>query len=136
MRFSVDVGNISVLLKTNDVKYKGAVLDKQQRELILETMETVLELELRAVRQALGTDEPQAGAARQRGKKRKSLTDLSVELLTDEQRPLHVDELVDLLRERYGRVTDRDSLSSALAKKAKQGVSVRRVSPATFELLI
>jgi hypothetical protein len=111
-------------------------MDKQQRELILETMETVLELELRAVRQALGTDEPQAGAARQRGKKRKSLADLSVELLTDEQRPLHVDELVDLLRERYGRVTDRDSLSSALAKKAKQGVLVRRVSPATFELLI
>jgi hypothetical protein len=111
-------------------------MDKQQRELILETMETVLELELRAVRQALGTDEPQAGAARQRGRKRKSLADLSVELLTDEQRPLHVDELVDLLRERYGRVTDRDSLSSALAKKAKQGVLVRRVSPATFELLI
>jgi hypothetical protein len=111
-------------------------MDKQQRELILETMETVLELELRAIRQALGMDEPQAGAARQRGKKRKSLTDLSVELLTDEQRPLHVDELVDLLRERYGRVTDRDSLSSALAKKAKQSILVRRVSPATFELLI
>jgi len=110
-------------------------MDKQQRKLILETMETVLELELRAVRQAIGTDEPQAGAARQRGEKRKSLTDLSVELLTDEQRPLHIDELVDLLRERYGRVTDRDSLSSALAKKAKQGVLVRRVSPATFELL-
>ena len=110
-------------------------MDKQQRKLILHTMETVLELELRAVRQAIGTDEPQTGAVRQRGKKRKSLTDLSVELLTDEQRPLHVDELVDLLRERYGRVTDRDSLSSALAKKAKQGVLVRRVSPATFELL-
>jgi hypothetical protein len=110
-------------------------MDKQQRKLILETMETVVELELRAIRQALGTDEPQAGAVRQRGRKRKSLTDLSVELLTDEQRPLHVDELVDLLRERYGRVTDRDSLSSALAKKAKQGVLVRRVSPATFELL-
>ncbi len=88
------------------------------------------------MRQPFGTDEPHVGAARQRGRKRKSLTDLSVELLADEQRPLHVDELVDLLRERYGRVTDRDSLSSALAKKAKQGVLVRRVSPATFELLI
>ncbi len=44
-------------------------------------------------------------------------------------------ELIELLRERYGRVTDRDSLSSALAKKAKQGVSVHRVCPATFELL-
>jgi hypothetical protein len=59
-------------------------MDKQQRELILETMETILELELRAVRQALGTDDPQTGAARLRGRKRKSLTDLSVELLTND----------------------------------------------------
>ncbi|MEA1992172.1 MAG: hypothetical protein U9N58_08270, partial [Thermodesulfobacteriota bacterium] len=61
-------------------------------------METVVELELRAIRQALGTEGPQVGAVLQRGRKRKSLTDLSVELLADEQRPLHVDELVDLLR--------------------------------------
>ena len=70
-----------------------------------------------------------------RGRRRKTLVDLSVELLTGEQHPLHVDELVELLMERYGRVTERDSLSSALAKKTKQGILVRRVSPATFELL-
>lgn len=107
----------------------------QQRKLILETLETVLELQLIGVRQALGKDEPQPGAARQRGRKRKSLVDLCVKILTDEQRSVHVDELVGILREHYGRVTDRDSLSSALAKRAKQGVLVRRVSPATFEIL-
>jgi len=47
----------------------------------------------------------------------------------------NVDELVELLMDHYGRVTDRDSLSSTLAKKAKQGVLSRGVSPATFELL-
>lgn len=107
----------------------------QQKILILETLETVLELQLRSIRQALGKDEPQVGAARQRGKKRKSLVDLCIKILTDEQRCVHVDELVEILRERYGRVTDRDSLSSALAKRAKQGRFVRRVSPATFEIL-
>jgi len=106
--------------------------EQQQRQLILETMETVLELQLRGVRHALGKEEAEPGAVRQRRRKRKSLVDVSVELLTSEQRPIHVDELVELLRERYGRVTDRDSLSSALAKTAKRGVLVRRVAPATF----
>ena len=107
----------------------------QNQKLILKTLETVLELQLRGVRQALGKEEPQVGATRQRGRKRKSLVDLCAEILTGEKCSVHVDELVEMLRERYGRVTDRDSLSSALAKRAKQGVLVRRVSPATFEIL-
>jgi hypothetical protein len=87
------------------------------------------------VSKMLNKEEVKVGSMQRRGRKRKSLVELSIELLTDEQRPVHVDELVELLMNRFGRVTDRDSLSSALAKKAKQGVSVRRVSPATFELL-
>ena len=110
-------------------------METKQRELILETMETLLELQLRSVRKMLNKEEVTVDVVQRRGRKRKSLVDLSVELLTDEQHPMHIDELVELLMDRYGRVTDRDSLSSALAKKAKQGAFVRRVSPATFELL-
>ncbi len=110
-------------------------MENQQRELILETIETLLELQLRSVRKMLNKEEVTAEVVQRRGRKRKSLVDLSLELLTDEQHPVHVDELVELIMDRYGRVTDRDSLSSALAKKAKQGVFVRRVSPATFEVL-
>ena len=110
-------------------------MEDQQRKLVLETMETMLELQLRSVRTMLNKKGVTVEMVRRRGRKRKSLVDLSVELLTGEQRPLHVDELVELLMDRYGRVTDRDSLSSALAKKAKQEILVRRVSPATFELL-
>ena len=110
-------------------------MEKQQRELILETIETLLELQIRSVRKLLNKEEITTNVVQRRGRKRKSLVDQSVDLLTDEQRPVHVDELVELLMDRYGRVTDRDSLSSALAKKAKQGLLVRRVSPATFELL-
>ncbi|MCD6150774.1 MAG: hypothetical protein J7J70_03845 [Deltaproteobacteria bacterium] len=110
-------------------------MKNKQRELILETMETLLELQLKSVRKMLNKEEVAVGVVSRRGRRRKSLVDLSVELLTVEQHPIHVDELVELLMNRYGRVTDRDSLSSALTKKAKQGVFVRRVSPATFELL-
>ena len=110
-------------------------MENQQRKLILETMETMLEVQLQSIREMLGKEEEPVNVVRRRGRKRKSLVHLSLELLTDKQRPVHVDELVELLMDYYGRVTDRDSLSSALAKKAKQGVLVRRVYPATFELL-
>jgi len=95
----------------------------------------VLELQLRSIRKILGKEEASVTLVRKRRTKRKSLVDLSVELLTDEQRPVHVDEIVELLLEHYGRVTDRDSLSSALAKKAKQDTLICRVAPATFEIL-
>jgi hypothetical protein len=108
-------------------------MEKQEhRQLILETIETFLEIQLRSVRQILGRRERGREPIRLRGRKRKSLVDLSVEILTEERRPVHIDQLVDLLRQRHGRTTDRDSLSSALAKKAKQGVLVSRVAPAVF----
>ena len=47
---------------------------------------------------------------------------------------MHVDEIVDQLEKQFGRITDRDSLASVLAKKAKQEILVRRVGPATFGL--
>ena len=107
----------------------------KQQKLILKTLEIILEIQLNAVRKALEADMSQSNVIRRRERKRKSLIDLSVILLTEEQRAVHVDELVIMLKERYERMTDRDSLSSALAKKAKQGIFVRRVSPATFEIL-
>jgi len=107
---------------------------EEDRQLILETMETMLTLQLRSVRQLLDKEETSLKSIPRRGARRKSLVDLVVQILTSEQRPIHVDELVELLRQGYGRVTDRDSLSSALAKKARQGVLVRRIAPATFAL--
>ncbi len=109
-------------------------MENQQRKVVLEALETVLELQLRAVRQALGKEDVIDSPVRQRGRRRKSLVDNCLKILAEKQHPMHVDELVEVLRKQYGRVTDRDSLSSALAKKAKQGILVRRVSPATFEI--
>lgn len=106
----------------------------KQRTLILETMETMLEFQLRGLRQALGKEEDiQDDASRPRSRKRKSLVVLCIEILTKRKGAVHVDELVEILRDEYGRVTDRDSLSSALAKKSKQGILIRRTAPATFE---
>jgi hypothetical protein len=108
--------------------------EKDQQQLILETIESLLEVQLKSVYQMLGRKGEFRETSRRRTPKRKSLVDLCGEILTEERRPLHVDELVDLLRQRHGRATDRDSLSSALAKKAKQGILVSRTAPAIFSL--
>jgi hypothetical protein len=102
---------------------------------VLQVMETVLELELRAVRQALGEEPVESARPRRQGSRRQSIVDQSVQILTDEKRAMHVSELVGFLRQRFGRVTDRDTLSSALAKKARQGVLLRQTAAATFGLL-
>jgi hypothetical protein len=39
------------------------------------------------------------------------------------------------LQQRFGRLADRDTLSSALAKKARQGILLRQSAPATFTLI-
>jgi hypothetical protein len=111
------------------------VESNEEAKTVLRVMETVLELELRAVRQTLGEEDVPPGRPRRRGVRRQSIVDQSVQVLTDEQRALHVNELVALLRERFGRITDRDTVSSALAKKARQGVLLRQTAPATFALL-
>ncbi len=105
-----------------------------QKKLILETIETSLELQLKSIRQILKKIDSSKDSLCRKGVRRKSLMDLCVDLLVSEARPIHVDELVDLLRDRFGRVTDRDSISSALAKKDKQNLLVRKVAPATFTL--
>ena len=105
------------------------------REIILKTLETLYELQLRSVRQLLGKEEIQITGKRNKGARRQSLVDKCVNILTSENRPLHVNQLVDMLRERHGRITDRDTISSALAKKARQGVLVKQTGPATFGLL-
>jgi hypothetical protein len=105
------------------------------KEVLLQVLELQLEYQLRAVRQLQGKAETPAASLPKRGKRRQSLVDLSVQILTEEQRQLHVDELVQLLQKRFGRLTDRDALSSSLAKKARAGIIVRQTAPATFALL-
>ena len=103
------------------------------KDIMLQVLELQLEYQLRAVRQLRGKAE--ALPSPRRGRRRQSLVDLSVQILTEERKPLHVDDLVQLLQKRFGRLTDRDALSSALAKKARMGILLRQCAPATFCLL-
>lgn len=105
------------------------------KEILLQVAELQLEYQLRAIRQLRGKPEIETAVAARRGRRRQSLVDLCVQILTQEGKPLHVDDLVQLLQKRFGRLTDRDALSSALAKKARRGILVRQSGPATFTLI-
>jgi hypothetical protein len=108
---------------------------KDIKEVLLQVLEFTLDYQLRAVRQLQGKSEPEALTAVRRGKRRQSLVDLSVQILTDEAKPLHVNDIARLLLQRFGRLADRDTLSSALAKKARAGILLRQTAPATFALI-
>jgi hypothetical protein len=105
------------------------------KEVILQVFELQLEYQLQAIRHLQGKTETKTVVAPKHGKRRQSLIDLSIKILTDEGKPLHVNELVLLLQQRFGRLTDRDTLSSSLAKKARQGILIRQNAPATFTLI-
>jgi hypothetical protein len=105
------------------------------KEIILQIYEFQLDYQLRAIRQLQGKPETEPIPARRGGRRRQSLVDLSINLLTEKKKPLHVNDLVQLLQQRFGRLTDRDTLSSALAKKARQGILLRQSGPATFALI-
>ena len=105
------------------------------KEVLLQILELQLDYQLRAIRQLQGKPQAESVIAPRQGRRRQSLVDLTETLLTEERKPLHVNELVQLLQQRFGRLTDRDSLFSALAKKARQGILLRQSVPATFTLI-
>jgi len=105
------------------------------KQALLQILEFQLEYQLRAIRQLQGKPESDPVPAPKRGRRRQSLVDLCLKILTEEGKPLHVNELALRLRHRFGRLTDRDTLSSALAKKARQGILLRQSAPATFSLI-
>lgn len=105
------------------------------KEVLLQVIELQLDYQLRAIRQLQGKPEIEPAISPRKGKRRQSLVDLSINILTEERKPLHVNDLVRLLQHRFGRLSDRDTLSSALAKKARQGILLRQSAPATFSLI-
>lgn len=105
------------------------------KEILLQVLELQLDYQLRAIRQLQGKPETEPVPARPHRRRRQSLVDLSVKILTEKGKPLHVNELVALLQQRFGRLADRDTLSSALAKKARRGILLRQSAPATFTLI-
>ena len=105
------------------------------KDVLLQVLELQLEYQLRAIRQLRGKSETEPSLTHRRGRRRQSLVDLSIQILTEERSPSMSTILSNCSRKAFGRLTDRDALSSALAKKARRGILLRQSAPATFSLL-
>jgi hypothetical protein len=108
---------------------------EEARKIVLETLEVYTGLQMKAIQELKDQSLKVASETSRRARRRQSLVDMSYIILTERRTSLHVSALVDALRERFGRITDRDALSSALAKKARQGILFQQTAPATFAAL-
>lgn len=65
-------------------------------------------------------------------KKRTSNIDIVRDVLQSTRRPLHVTEIIDLVKQGHGIELSRDSIVSALLKKVHASQGVVRTGPNTF----
>jgi hypothetical protein len=68
----------------------------------------------------------------ERPKKRTSNIDIVLDVLHATHHPLHITEIIDLVKQGHGIELSRDSIVSALLKKVHAGQGVVRTGPNTF----
>lgn len=71
---------------------------------------------------------------KERPGKRTSNIDIVLDVLQAADRPLHVNEIIDLAKQEHGTELSRDSIVSALLKKVHGGKGVVRTAPNTFTM--
>lgn len=102
------------------------------REVLLETVETVLDAQLRAVRRLRSGKEPKPTEHRRQGM---SQVDYAEDILRRAGKELHVTEIIERIALVHQIEIDRESLVSSLTKKVERGDRFVRTAPNTFGLL-
>jgi hypothetical protein len=100
-------------------------------EWFLSFYESIFSAQLRAVRQlkAPRRTPPKLPAA-----KGMSNIDMSIDILRQAKRPLHISDILAQVKAKHGVALDRESLVSALVKKVHRNQGVIRTAPNTFEV--
>lgn len=105
---------------------------EELRSIILEVVEEVLRSQLAAIRR-LRSPEPLTRNPAPLSQKGMSIVDMTIDILKSSGEPVHVNEIIRAVEERFDRRVDRESLVSALAKRMARG-GIERVAPNTFRL--
>lgn len=98
------------------------------RDAVLEAVEACLEAQLRALRK-LRKGEPSHNTPAREGR---SQVEMAYDILIKSRKPMHVTEIIDKIRQRFGQDVDRESLVSALTKRVARGDRFERSEPNTF----
>ena len=104
-------------------------MDHELKDLILGTIESSLDAQLRAVRR-LRKGSP--SAAESSPPSRLSQVDMAHDILLKSRSPLHISELLSRIQAAFGVSVDRESLVSSLAKKIARGDRFVRTGKNTF----
>ena len=102
--------------------------NKEVRIAVFEAFEACLEAQLRAIRNL------KMKARKPEDVKRTSYVDLVYEMLKSKNEPMYINKIIKNIYQMCNKEVTRDSLVSALTKKAKQGVDFIKVGPNTFSL--
>jgi hypothetical protein len=98
------------------------------KDILLDTIESSLEAQLRAVRRLRQVD-PLELPGKDKGM---SQVDMAFDILTKARRPLHVSVLIERIKQTFGTELDRESLVSALTKKVVKSDRFTRTDKNTF----
>ena len=101
------------------------------KEVILSTFEASLESQLRAVRKLRSKDIHYS----KRAKRGRSQPSMAYDILIKSGIPLHVNEIISRIEQRFGVRIDRESLVSSLSKKVVRRDRFFRNDKNTFGLL-
>ena len=107
-------------------------MSEEVRQAILETIESALDAQLRAVRKLRHAKPAQAKERTPRsGRSQMSIVE---DILMEAGQPLHISAIIEQAKSRFGRNLDRESLVSALTKRLKRKDRFVRSAPNTFGL--
>jgi hypothetical protein len=107
-------------------------MSEDLRQTILETIESALDAQLRAVRK-LRRGEPKQPKSQAPGASRSQMS-IVEDILTEAAQPLHISAIIERAKQRFGQSLDRESLVSALTKRVKRKDRFVRSAPNTFAL--
>ena len=107
-------------------------MSEEVRRVILETIESALDAQLRAVRK-LRRGEPEQSKEKA-PRSRRSQMSMVEDILVEAGQPLHISAIIERAKSRFGQSLDRESLVSALTKRLKRKDRFVRSGPNTFGL--
>ncbi len=96
----------------------------------LDLYEDLLSAQLRVIRQLRSG---RGRVSREKGRRGRSKMGMAIDILQRARRPVHVTEIISLVKGAYGVTLDRESLVSALVKKVQREQGIVRTAPNTFE---
>lgn len=106
-------------------------MDNDLRSLILDTVESCLDAQLRAVRRLR---HPVTATPKGRVRQGLSQVDMAFDILRKARSPLHISLLLQRIHSAFGVAVDRESLVSSLTKKVARGDRFLRTAKNTFSL--